>query len=107
MGNRPAVLQSTLQHPLQISHRTIAGQINKKTALCQIKLEPDLISEVDYGAQSEHDADEDGGAPDAEDAPDAAEEAQLEEAEHFDELGCIGFALAKSVSLMGDINSRF
>ena len=63
------------------------------------RLEPDLISEVDYG--------EDAGEPDAEDAPDAAEESQLDEAAHFDELGCIGFALAKSVSLAEEIRSHF
>ena len=62
------------------------------------KVEPDLVSEADY--DEEH-------APDAEDVPDATQEAQLEHAEHFDELGCIGFALAKSVSLMGDIKTHF
>ena len=59
------------------------------------RAEPDaisVISEADYEEEC---------------APDAAEEAQLEEAEHFDELGCIGFALARSVSLMGHIRSCF
>ena len=47
----------------------------------------------------------------AEDAPDAAElRARFEEAkleEHFNKLGAVGFALAKSVSSMGGINSHF
>ena len=51
-----------------------------------------VISEADYEEEC---------------APDAEEDAQLEEAERFDELGCIGFALARSLSLMGHIRSRF
>ena len=79
------------------------------------KLEQDQISEADYSRQSEHDADKPDAAEDApdapEDAPDAAElRARLKEAkleEHFNELGAVGFAFAKSVSSMGGINSRF
>ena len=71
------------------------------------KLEQDLFSEADYEAQSEREEDEDGGAPDAQDAPHAAKEAQPEEAEHFTELGCIGFALAQSLSILGEIKTRF
>ena len=82
------------------------------------EFEQDQLSEADYDRQlseSEHDADEPDAAEDApdapEDAPDAAElRARLKEAkleEHFNELGAVGFALAKSVSSMGDINSRF
>ena len=83
------------------------------------ELEQDQLSEVDSDRQlseSEHDEDEPDAAEDApdapEDAPDAAaelparrKEAKLEE--HFNELGAVGFALAKSVSSMGGINSRF
>ena len=79
------------------------------------RLEQDEISEADYDRQSGHDADEPDAAEDApdapKDAPDAAElRARLKEAkleDHFNELGAVGFALAKSVSSMGDINSRF
>jgi hypothetical protein len=78
-------------------------------------LEQDQIPEADYDRQPEHDADEPDAAEDApdapKDAPDAAElRARLKEAkleEHVTELGALGVALARSVSSMGDINSRF
>ena len=78
------------------------------------KLDPDFISEADLDApengvqaQAEHDANEDAGVSDAADAPNSAEEAQLDEAENFNELGCIGFVLAKRTCLLGEIRTRF
>lgn len=57
-------------------------------------VEPDAVSEpddADFDRMSEHNTDDDD---------DAAEEAKLEETEHFDQLACIGFAIAQSVASM-------
>ena len=96
--------QAAAPDPMIPSHDSWTDQHNIATIADRFvsdKVEEDLISEPDYGG----DADEDGGAPDAQDAPHAAEEAQPEEAEHFDELGCIGLALAQSLSVLGDMKT--